>query len=154
MEYIKGIPEQGCLFCRMYDAPSDQDRQNLVLLRQPATLVMLNKFPYNSGHLLVAPRRHVANLTEVEPDEANALMAGVQLVLAILGKEMSPEGFNVGANLGRIAGAGIPGHVHMHVVPRWSGDTNFMPVIGEVKVVGEHLDRTWESLYEAFQTAL
>ncbi len=111
---------------------------------------MLNKFPYYSGHLMVAPGAHAGSLVALDDDRTLALMRLVRRSVAVLELVMTPDGFNVGVNLGRVAGAGIPDHVHVHVVPRWNGDTNFMPVLGETKVVNEHLDRTWEKLTEAF----
>jgi ATP adenylyltransferase len=111
---------------------------------------MLNRFPYNPGHVMVAPRAHQGSLAALADDQMTAMMRLVQRSEQVLERVMSPEGFNVGVNVGRAAGAGIPDHVHMHMVPRWNGDTNFMPVLDEVKVVNEHLERTWEKLVEAF----
>jgi ATP adenylyltransferase len=150
MEYISAPAEPGCLFCRTWEAPPGADRANLVVHRAPDALVMLNKFPYNSGHVMVAPRAHVGSLVDLEDGPTLALMRAVRHSIAALEGLLRPDGFNVGANLGRAAGAGIPDHVHVHVVPRWDGDTNFMPVLGEAKVINEHLDRTWERLAEAF----
>jgi ATP adenylyltransferase len=150
MEYIGEQQPPGCLFCRVLEAGLEHDRENLVVHRDPHGLVMLNRFPYNSGHVMVAPRAHVPSLSDLDDAGALGLMRLVRLSLDVLGRELRPEGFNVGANIGRVAGAGIPDHVHLHVVPRWNGDTNFMPVLGEVKVVNEHLDRTWEKLSKAF----
>ncbi len=149
MEYIGRPPEPGCLFCRVLGTPTD-DRPNLVVHRTEGALAMLNKFPYNSGHLMVAPGAHAGSLVALDDDRTLALMRLVRRSVAVLELVMTPDGFNVGVNLGRVAGAGIPDHVHVHVVPRWNGDTNFMPVLGETKVVNEHLDRTWEKLTEAF----
>ena len=150
MEYIGGTPEAGCLFCRVREAGADADRANLVVWRDDDALVMLNKFPYNSGHVMVAPRAHVGTLEDLDDDGALALHRALSRSLRVLRAVMSPEGFNVGANIGRTAGAGIPDHVHVHAVPRWNGDTNFMPVLAETKVVNEHLDRTWEKVRAAF----
>jgi ATP adenylyltransferase len=150
MEYIEGPPQSGCLFCRAWEAPSADDRRNLVVHREPQALAMMNKFPYNNGHLMIAPLAHVGSLAQLEDDEMLALMRLVRRSLRVLEGVMQPEGFNVGANIGRVAGAGIPDHVHVHLVPRWNGDTNFLPVLSEVKVINEHLDRTWEKLSEAF----
>jgi ATP adenylyltransferase len=150
MEYIGGPPEAGCLFCRVREADLSQDRRNLVVWRAERALVMLNKFPYNSGHLMVAPRAHVASLEQLDDEDALALHGALARSLRVLRRELEPEGFNVGANIGKAAGAGIPDHVHLHVVPRWNGDTNFMPVLAETKVVNEHLDRTWEKLAASF----
>jgi ATP adenylyltransferase len=150
MEYIGGPEAPGCLFCRTREAPVAADRGNLVVHRAEDALVMLNKFPYNSGHLLVAPRAHVPSLADLDDEQTLATMRLVRRSLTVLEGVMRPAGFNVGVNIGRDAGAGIPDHVHVHVVPRWAGDTNFLPVLAEVKVVNEHLDRTWEKVAAAF----
>lgn len=150
MEYIGAPQDPGCLFCRVREAPPEEDRSNLLVRREPEALVILNKFPYNPGHVMVAPRAHVGSLTELDDEQVLALMRLVQASQRVLERLMSPEGFNIGVNVGRVAGAGIPDHVHVHVVPRWNGDTNFLPVLGEVKVVNEHLERTWERLTAAF----
>jgi len=150
MEYIGEPPPPGCLFCRVLAAPAADDRANLVVHRTADAIAMLNKFPYNSGHLMVAPRAHAGSLVDLDDDQTLGLMRLVRRSLDVLTGVMNPEGFNTGVNLGRVAGAGIPDHVHFHVVPRWNGDTNFMPVLGAVKVVNEHLDRTWEKLADAF----
>jgi ATP adenylyltransferase len=150
MEYIGGPAEPGCLFCRAREAPPEEDRQNLMVRREADALAMMNKFPYNNGHLMVAPRAHLGSLADLDDDQLLAVMRLVRRSLGVLEAVMHPEGFNVGVNIGRVAGAGIPDHVHVHVVPRWNGDTNFLPVLGEVKVINEHLDRTWEKLAEAF----
>jgi ATP adenylyltransferase len=153
MEYVGAPPQPGCLFCRVRQAPPEDDRQNLVLRRAPGALAILNRFPYNPGHLMVAPYSHVGSLTGLDDDQTLQLMRLVRLSLNVIVNVMSPEGFNIGVNEGRAAGAGIPDHVHLHVVPRWNGDTNFMPVLGEVKVVSEHLDRTWEKVRAGFESA-
>jgi ATP adenylyltransferase len=151
MEYIGGPEPTGCLFCRVREASPDQDAANLVVHRDADALVMLNRFPYNSGHLLVAPRAHVGDLVELDDDATLALMRLVRRSLRVLERTLTPHGSNVGVNIGRAAGAGIADHVHVHIVPRWNGDTNFMPVVGEVKVVNEHLTRTREKLVAAFE---
>ena len=150
MEYIGGPQEAGCLFCRVLAAPPSRDLENLVVWRPDGGVVMLNRFPYNSGHLMVAPAVHVGDLADLFPEQAQHLFHATQVALRVLRQELTPEGFNVGANIGRVAGAGMPDHVHLHVVPRWNGDTNFMPVVGETKVVNEHLRRTAEKLARAF----
>ncbi len=150
MEYIEGPALPGCLFCRLWAAPADDDRRNLVVWREEGAMVVMNRFPYNNGHLMVAPRHHASSLTELDDDRTLALMRLVRRSLEVLQALMKPEGFNVGVNLGRVAGAGIPDHVHVHVVPRWNGDTNFLPVLGEVKVINEHLERSWERLAAGF----
>ena len=151
MAYITQEPRPGCLFCRVLDDPSDPDAE-LVVWRPEGAIVMLNKFPYNSGHLMVAPSAHKGSLEDLNDAETAALMAAARRALAVLRESLAPEGFNIGANIGRAAGAGIPDHFHLHVVPRWNGDTNFMPVLGEVKVINEHLLQTAEKLRQAFAT--
>jgi ATP adenylyltransferase len=150
MAYIGAPQEPGCLFCRVWEASPAADRQNLVVHRDSQALAMMNKFPYNNGHLMIAPRAHEGSLTGLDDQQLLPLMQLVRRSLAVLEGVMHPEGFNVGVNVGHVAGAGIPDHVHVHVVPRWNGDTNFMPVLGEVKVINEHLDSTWDKLAEAF----
>jgi len=151
MTYIGQDPQPGCLFCRARNDPSDSDAE-LVLWRPDGAIVMLNKFPYNAGHAMVAPAAHKGDLADLDEAETAALMSAVRKTITVLRAELKPEGFNVGANLGRVAGAGIPDHVHIHIVPRWNGDTNFMPVIGDVKVVNEHLVQTAAKLRPAFAT--
>jgi ATP adenylyltransferase len=149
MTYINEEPRPGCLFCRALNDPSDPDAE-LVVWRPERGLVILNKFPYNPGHVMVAPAAHKPGLEDLEPGDAAALMSALSRTIVVLRNELRPEGFNIGANVGRVAGAGIPDHVHLHVVPRWNGDTNFMPVLGEVKVVNEHLQATAQKLRKAF----
>lgn len=132
------------------DLPAqDNDRENLILYRGKVAFVMLNAYPYTNGHLLVAPYRQTPNiedLNDVELLEINQLLAKA---VGWVRRCYSPDGFNVGINMGRAAGAGIPNHIHWHIVPRWSGDTNFMTTVGEVRVMPETLDRSWERLTEA-----
>jgi ATP adenylyltransferase len=149
MEYITEDPRPGCLFCRVIEHPDDKDAE-LVVWRPQGAVVILNKFPYNAGHAMVAPTAHKGGLEDLDDDETRDLMRALRRTITVLRISMKPEGFNVGANLGRVAGAGMPDHVHLHVVPRWNGDTNFMPVLGDVKVVNEHLSQTAAKLREAF----
>jgi len=144
--YIGGDHGDKCIFCEKSE--SGQDEQNLILLRGDLTFVLLNLYPYNNGHLLIAPKRHVGEIEEINDDEMVELYKMTQKMIKVL-RAFKPEGFNVGANLGRVAGAGVPGHFHIHVVPRWNGDTNFMPVIGEVKVISESLEETYKKLKES-----
>ncbi len=149
-EYItkpSGAPEP-CVFCGM-QTPGD-DRERLVLWRGPLTFVVMNKFPYNNGHLLVLPNAHLGGFEALDPDTFAALHETLALAVSAVQKALAPDGMNIGANLGRVAGAGIPGHLHYHVVPRWNGDTNFMPVIGETKVISQHLLATYDRLKPAF----
>jgi ATP adenylyltransferase len=149
MEYISGEPRPGCLFCRVIDHPEDKDA-DLVVWRPDDAIVIMNKFPYNPGHTIVAPKVHVPSLENLDDDQTTHLMRAVRRTIAVLRSTLTPDGFNVGANIGRAAGAGIPDHVHLHVVPRWDGDTNFMAVIDDVKVVPEALAQTAAKLREAF----
>lgn len=122
------------------------DRQNLVVWRGDNSLVVLNRYPYNNGHLLVAPRRHVGRLDELTSAEQLECQEWLARLVAIIERRMNAEGFNIGLNLGRVAGAGLPGHLHWHLVPRWNGDTNFMPVLAGVKVIPQSLEALWELL--------
>lgn len=149
MEYVGGKQPTGCLFCRILEHADDEDAR-LAVWRPEGALVIMNKFPYNPGHTLVAPAAHVPGFENLGDEQSTLLMRALRRTIEVLRATMTPEGFNVGANMGRAAGAGIPDHVHLHVVPRWNGDTNFMPVIGDVKVVNEALEKTAEKLREAF----
>jgi ATP adenylyltransferase len=142
--------DPGCFLCQGLAAPASEDRANLVAWRRPNSVVVLNRFPYNNGHLLVAPLTHRATLGELSGPELTEPVETVQRVIAVLDAMFRPHGYNVGLNLGRSAGAGLPGHVHWHVVPRWDGDTNFMPVLGHTKVIVESLGE----LYDRFVALL
>ena len=148
MDYVSGPKEEGCFFCAAID--STDDAANLVVARRPLALAILNRYPYNSGHVMVAPLRHVPSLGDLSADERLGIMDLVTETVAVLEEEMHPDGFNVGINLGRAAGAGVPGHLHVHAVPRWVGDTNFMPVVGETMVLPEALETTQERLHRRF----
>jgi ATP adenylyltransferase len=148
LEYVAAADEQGgCVFC-LADAGDDEER--LVVHRGERALVLLNKFPYASGHLMMAPRRHVGAFGGLDDDEALELHGLAAKGMAALDMIFAPHGYNAGWNLGRIAGAGIVDHVHLHVVPRWAGDTNFMPVLADVKVLPEHLLETRRKLAAAW----
>jgi ATP adenylyltransferase len=137
--YIRGLEkDDDCFLCHNLAHPEDDER-NLVLWRTGRSLVVLNRFPYNNGHLLVAPARHVADLTETSEDEMLELVKLVREAQRALSLALHPHGFNVGLNFGRCAGAGLPGHLHIHVVPRWDGDTSFMSVCSDTKVVSQSL---------------
>jgi ATP adenylyltransferase len=154
MEYIQeaiGQTHEGCLFCALPRAQADRD--NLILWRGRRTFVILNKFPYNPGHLMVVPYTHTVDLDHLDCDELTDLMLSLRRAIGCLRRAMNPEGYNIGINLGRTAGAGVPGHVHYHVVPRWDGDSNFMPVLAETKVIPQHLWRTYDQLAPLFQEA-
>ena len=148
LEYIKRADETpGCVFC---DAHAGDDAEKLVVHRGDRAFVLLNKFPYASGHLMVAPARHVGDYGDLEDDEAVEIHRLVQAALGALSELYAPQGFNLGWNLGRAAGAGVVDHVHQHLVPRWIGDTNFMPVLADVKVLPEHLEETRRRLVEVW----
>jgi ATP adenylyltransferase len=148
LEYVGNADEQkGCFFCA---ALTGTDEEGLIVHRSERALVLLNKFPYSSGHLLVAPVRHTGAFAELEDDEALEVHHLASRGLAALDATYSPEGYNLGWNLGRVAGAGVLDHVHLHVVPRWGGDTNFMPVLADVKVLPEHLAQTRRRLAAAW----
>jgi ATP adenylyltransferase len=150
LEYIKSADEQtGCLFCAAA-APRADDAERLVVHRGTQAIVLLNKFPYASGHFMVAPVRHVGEYGELTDEEALELHRLASAGMGALAETYVPQGYNVGWNLGRIAGAGVVDHVHLHVVPRWAGDTNFMPVLADVKVLPEHLEDTRRKLRDAW----
>ena len=137
-----------CFICRGLAAATD--RENLIVERTPLSVVVLNKFPYNNGHLLLSPRAHKGRLDDLTEPEALDLHLAIRRTIGVLERTMRPDGFNVGLNLGAAAGAGLPGHLHWHVVPRWNGDTNFMPIFADVKVIVQSLD----ALYDLLTTAL
>lgn len=150
MEYIRSSLEedQGCFLC---DLPAeDDDEKNLILARGELAFVILNRFPYNPGHLMVAPYRHTGELEDLTEEELRDVDRLLQRSVRALKEEYQPDGFNLGMNLGRVAGAGVPDHIHWHVVPRWAGDTNFMPVVGETKVLPELLEETRKRLAESY----
>ena len=135
-----------CFICR--GLSENDDRRNLILARAERSVVLLNKYPYNNGHLLIAPRGHKARLDDLHADELLEIMESVRRMVLVLEKRMRCEGFNIGLNLGKSAGAGLPGHLHWHIVPRWNGDTNFMPVVADVKVIVQSLDALYDLLVE------
>jgi ATP adenylyltransferase len=151
IKYIENIISSGdesCIFC---DKPAEnKDAENFILYRGELNFVIMNRFPYNSGHLMVAPYRHVAALDELNSEELNEHYKLVARCSSVLKKIMKPDGFNIGMNIGRVAGAGIDKHIHSHIVSRWNGDTNFMPVIAGTKVVNESLEDTYCKLKGEF----
>jgi len=146
MEFIKGARDTaGCIFC---DNLGPENK--LLLYKGNISAVMLNKFPYNNAHLLIFPLRHTRDIEDLASEEYQNLFALIQQSVSILRSELNPDGFNIGLNLGRAAGAGVDGHIHFHIVPRWNGDNNFMPVISETKVMPEHLDSAYNKLKPYF----
>jgi len=151
IEYIKIAKEEAEKSCILCSKPSEtEDRKNLILHRGRHSFIIMNAYPYTSGHLMVAPYHHTANLEDLEDAEREELFSLVSRSIAVLKQVFKAEGFNVGMNLGRIAGAGIDSHIHVHVVPRWAGDTNFMPVTGDIRVVNEAILETYDKLAGRF----
>ena len=151
LRYVKDANKNTeCIFCTK-PAEGD-DRENLIVHRGERCYVILNLFPYTNGHLMVAPFEHVGRVQDIAPEVTAELMALAQRSMAILENVYAPEGFNLGVNQGRIAGAGVEGHIHLHVVPRWAGDNNYMPVIADTRVMPQSLEESHEALREGFST--
>ena len=150
MEFIRAPKPDGCIFCDFPAAPEADDRANLVVHRSAQAFTCLNRYPYNSGHLMVVPRRHVGTLAELEAVELSEVAAWTRRAEMAITEAYVPQGINLGMNLGRPAGAGVLDHLHVHLVPRWTGDTNFMSVVGNVRVLPEELPRTAERLRPIF----
>jgi ATP adenylyltransferase len=161
LSYIKGLDsfEQdqgdspGCFFCDACrpELTPEQQQQQLILLRDNRGVLMLNRYPYTNGHLLAAPLEHVGDLNDLTPNQRAGLMELAALGQRVLSAAMSPQGFNIGMNLGRCGGAGVPGHMHLHVVPRWNGDVNFMQVVGGVRVIPQALEESYQSLKDMIE---
>lgn len=152
MTYVStaGAPDAGCVFCAALTA--GDDRRALILQRGPQAFLLLNAFPYASGHVMAVVTRHVGVLEDATAEELGAAMGLVRTAVRALQSAYRPDGFNVGLNQGRVAGAGVLGHLHLHVVPRWNGDTNFMPVIGDTRVLPESLETTYDRLAAALRS--
>lgn len=148
MEYILGEKEDECIFCTK--PKEDNDKKNLILFRGEYNYVIMNLYPYNNGHLMVVPYRHTSEIIGINGEEMDENGRLVQRCVEVLKGSFSPEGYNIGMNLETAAGAGIDEHIHMHIVPRWSGDTNFMPVIGETRVMPQHIEESYNILIKGF----
>ena len=148
LEYITGEQIEGCIFCVF--PQQDDDRGNRILYRGKHAYVIMNAFPYSNAHLLIPPYRHVADLSELTDEESLDVMRLAQMSIRVLKEAVRPDGLNIGVNQGTAAGAGIADHIHMHIVPRWNGDTNFMPVFADVKVIPEALEATYDKLKVIF----
>jgi ATP adenylyltransferase len=149
MAYIDGEnKDEGCIFC--VKGKESRDEENLVLYRGERCFVIMNLYPYNNGHLMIAPYQHVPTIEELKAPALTEIMKTAQKSLAALREAMHPDGFNMGVNQGKVAGAGIADHVHYHIVPRWDGDTNFMPVLADVKVMPDYLQNTYRQLKPHF----
>jgi len=152
MKYIERINSENdeeCIFCE--NPKEDNDKKNFIIYRGKKNFVILNIFPYNNGHLLVVPYKHTSEIKDLDSETMLELMKITNIVIETIKKIMRPDGFNIGMNLGRTAGAGVKEHLHMHIVPRWNGDTNFMPVIGSTKVISESLEDAYEKLSKAIE---
>jgi ATP adenylyltransferase len=148
VSFIKGKREKGCVFCRRFRLKDTAD--NLIVHRGKTCFVILNKYPYNAGHTMVVPNRHIGDLAKLSPTEAREFFDLTRRTAGLIEKILKPHAMNLGMNLGESSGAGIPGHIHMHLVPRWNGDTNFMPVIGGTKVISVPLEPIYTALRKAF----
>jgi len=149
MAYILAEKSLGCIFCERLREP--HDTKNLILWRGRTAFVIMNLYPYNNGHLMVVPHAHAASLTELEPGQRAELVGLIMHCEQVLRHVLRPDGFNIGLNLGAAAGAGIAEHLHVHIVPRWEGDTNYMTVVGETRVIPQHIDQTYALLAPYFQ---
>jgi ATP adenylyltransferase len=149
MTYVGGAAKPGCIFC--VKASESKDEENLILIRGQTCFALMNLFPYNSGHLMVAPYAHVPSIQQMSVESLTEMMTLAQRLLGALQQALGPQGFNLGINQGEVAGAGIADHAHLHIVPRWSGDTNFMPVLADVKVMPEFLESTYQKIRERLQ---
>ena len=144
MEYILNSKEPGCFMCDIFQ--NDKDRENLLLYRGETCALLMNRFPYNNGHLMAAPYKHVDSIEKMKQTELTEMMELASKACSTLRDVVKPHGFNIGINIGAVAGAGLKDHVHLHIVPRWEGDTNFMPVLADTKVIPQPLDELWELL--------
>ena len=149
-KFILCEKEPGCFLCRT--SREKQDRRNLILYRGEKCFVILNRYPYNNGHVMIAPYRHLGRLEGLEPDELTELMTVAQLCVRTLKSGLKPQGINLGMNLGKVSGAGVADHIHLHLVPRWQGDTNFMPIFAQTKVVSVGLADTYRLLKREFKS--
>jgi ATP adenylyltransferase len=150
MEFIVNEKPSGCIFCLGEKIDEETETERLILRRGGYTSVMMNRYPYSCGHLLVSPLRHVADMEGLLAEEMLELFENVQLCCKVMTRVLSPQGFNIGINLGKAAGAGVADHLHIHVVPRWVGDTNFMTLVADVRVMPESLAATYEKLRSGF----
>ncbi len=149
IRYIMSPKHDGCIFC---DFPREnRDEERLIVYRGKTCFVIMNNYPYNPGHVMISPYRHVGEIEKLEERELLEMMTLAQKTVEVIKREMSPDGFNLGINLGKVAGAGIEDHIHLHIVPRWNGDTNFMPVIADVRVIPEAVEETYKKLKDGFE---
>jgi ATP adenylyltransferase len=144
IDYILSRKPLECIFCNM--PKENRDEENLILFRGKNQFIIMNAFPYNNGHMMIVPYRHTSSLEGWSSEEQQEMMELADLAISLLKKTIRPDGFNLGINMGQVAGAGIADHVHLHIVPRWNGDTNFMPVLADTRVISEHLKTTYKKL--------
>ncbi|MDD3807265.1 MAG: HIT domain-containing protein [Candidatus Marinimicrobia bacterium] len=151
IEYIRRDKSQdeGCIFCKKNSEENDED--NLIVYRGETAFVLMNLFPYNNGHLMIAPYRHTSDILSLSEDESHEIFELTMLSICVINTCLKPQGYNIGMNLGHVSGAGIADHLHQHIVPRWLGDTNFMPIVGHTKVMMNGLKETWKVLHDAFE---
>ncbi len=147
LKYIKHPSQNGCIFCKA--SQEKKDKKNLIIFRGMTCFAILNLYPYNSGHFMVTSYRHIGKFEKLKSKEIQEMFEIAQHFKKILDREIKPQGFNIGFNLGRVAGAGIVDHIHLHVVPRWNGDTNFMPVLGDTKVIPQSLNDTYHMMVQS-----
>lgn len=145
----KGREQSGCFLCEALNSPSE-DRERLVVARREHCFIIMNRYPYNNGHILVVPTKHTGEMAELDDNHLSCIMNTIRESTAVLQRLFSPDGINIGANIGRAAGAGVPDHIHFHLVPRWNGDTNFMATFADIKVISSSLEDTRDKLAEAF----
>lgn len=153
MEYIKSLDQtedQGCIFCWKPEAPPAEDQANLIVARRKHCFLIMNLYPYNNSHLMVVPYRHLCDFTLLDQAELLDCQLAVQDAIHVMRESMHPQGFNVGINVGKAAGAGIDQHLHWHVIPRWVGDTNFFPVMSGIKVISESIEDSWQRMVDGF----
>lgn len=149
MKFIQQIDKSVCIFC---EKPSlNKDEENYIIYRGKYSYIIMNIYPYSNGHIMIAPYAHKAGMEDLNEEELLEIMKLAQLSIRAIKQKMNPEGFNLGMNLGKVAGAGFDSHLHLHIVPRWQGDTNFMPIIGQTKVMSEFLEETYKKLIEGLK---
>ncbi len=154
LEYIEAVDhDQGCFFCRYIESKKN-DKKNFVLFRSKHTFCLMNLFPYSNGHLMVAPYKHTGTFDALKENELADILISTRVAKQILKKSLKADGFNIGMNIGRVAGAGVEHHLHLHIVPRWHGDTNFMPVIGQTKVIPEAIQKTYQKLKKMYDSTI
>lgn len=152
IKYVRMEKVHSCIFCKFPEERDDE--KNLILYRGKRAFIIMNNYPYNPGHVMIAPYRHVANIEDLTSEEVHDIHTLTSLAIKAIKKSMKPQGFNLGINIGKAGGAGIEGHIHLHIVPRWNGDTNFMPVISDTKVIVQEIKESYRELRESIEIIL